>query len=176
MNISEIVYQETEFLQKLVPFGRIEDVAESLGRIEEAVYKRITELEQSYAAGVEEKCPHTLRRVVIDDLNECVGDLSDRLVEANERIAELEARTENYRYANESKAARIQKMKEQYAEDALKWRQDITELEAKIPKVVRPVFSHSRFDYCFECEFGGLHRLWKFCPNCGAKLNWEEEK
>ena len=45
MNISEVVYQETEILQKLVPFDRIGDVAASLCRIEAAVNKRIAELE-----------------------------------------------------------------------------------------------------------------------------------
>ena len=26
---------------------------------------------------------------------------------------------------------------------------------------------------CPECEFRSLHREWKFCPQCGGKLNWE---
>jgi hypothetical protein len=95
MKISEIVYQEIEYLQSLVPFDRISDVAVSLGRIEVAVYKRIAELEKSYAAGLEAKCPHTLRRAVIDSLNERIGDLSDRLVEANKRIVQLEGALED---------------------------------------------------------------------------------
>jgi len=57
MNISEVVYKETEVLQKLVPFDRVGDVSASLGRIEAAVNKRINEL-------------------------------SDRLADANETIAE----------------------------------------------------------------------------------------
>jgi dGTP triphosphohydrolase len=95
MNIGEAVYTETEYLQSLVPFDRISDVAASLGRIEDAVNKRIAELEQSYAAGLEAKCPHTLRKAVIDSLNERIGDLSDRLVEDNKRIVQLEGALED---------------------------------------------------------------------------------
>jgi len=90
MNIGEVVYQETEILQKLVPFDRIGDVAASLGRIEAAV---------------------------------------------NERI---------------------------------------TELEAQRPEVVNPVYNCGDYD-CPECEFRSLYRLWKFCPQCGVKLKWEEK-
>jgi len=41
--------------------------------------ERIAELEQSYAAGLEAKCPHTLRRAVIDSLNERITTLEKAL-------------------------------------------------------------------------------------------------
>jgi len=40
---------------------------------------------------------------------------------------------------------------------------------------VVPAFNCGDYD-CPECEFRSLYRLWKFCPQCGAKLNWEETK
>ena len=54
MNIGEVVYQETEILQKLVPFDRIGDVAASLGRIEAAVNKRISELKTTLQSVIDE--------------------------------------------------------------------------------------------------------------------------
>jgi len=39
---------------------------------------------------------------------------------------------------------------------------------------VVPVFNCGDYD-CPECEFRSLYRLWKFCPQCGAKLNWGEK-
>jgi len=54
MNIGEAVYTETEYLQSLVPFDRISDVAASLGRIEDAVNKRIAELESALATLMDE--------------------------------------------------------------------------------------------------------------------------
>ena len=87
----DVLAQEDANLCNLIAPEDWLDVAESLGRIEDAVKKRTAELEQAYAATLEVKCPHTLRRVVIDDLNERVGDLSDRLVEANGTIVGLEA-------------------------------------------------------------------------------------
>jgi hypothetical protein len=54
MNIGEVVYTETEYLQSLVPFDRISDVAASLGRIEDAVNKRIAELESALVTLMDE--------------------------------------------------------------------------------------------------------------------------
>jgi len=50
----------------------------------------------------------------------------------------------------------------------------IAELEAQLPEVVKPKFNCGDYD-CPECEFRSLYRLWKFCPQCGAKLNWDEK-
>ena len=52
--------------------------------------------------------------------------------------------------------------------------QRIAELEAQMPMVVDPAFNCGDYD-CPECEFRSLYRLWKYCPQCGAKLNWEEK-
>ncbi len=51
----------------------------------------------------------------------------------------------------------------------------IAELEKQVPKVVWPIYNGTgETDWdCPECEFRSLHRLWKYCPQCGAKLNWE---
>jgi len=65
----------------LTEFTRLHN--DSISRIEEAVKKRIAELEQAYAAALEVNCPHTLRRVVIDELH-------DRIASKDLRIAELE--------------------------------------------------------------------------------------
>ena len=99
MNISEIFYQETEYLLKLVPYGRAWDLSASINRIEVAVAKHAGQSYTSgFADGLEAECPKELRRVIIDDLNKCVGDLSDRLVDANKTIAELEAQLKNQSY------------------------------------------------------------------------------
>jgi len=39
---------------------------------------------------------------------------------------------------------------------------------------VVPAFNCGDYD-CPECEYRTLSRVWKFCPQCGAKLNWEEK-
>ncbi len=63
-----------------------------------------------------------------------IGELFEKehFAEYTKRIKELETIVLNYREANSSKAARIQKMKEQFEEDASRWRKDITELENKL--------------------------------------------
>jgi len=51
----------------------------------------------------------------------------------------------------------------------------IGELKAQLPKTVYPIYNgcgETDWD-CPECEFRSLHREWKFCPQCGGKLNWE---
>ena len=54
MNINEVVYQEAQFLQKLVPFDRVWDLSASLCRIEAVVNERITELEEALATLMDE--------------------------------------------------------------------------------------------------------------------------
>ncbi len=39
---------------------------------------------------------------------------------------------------------------------------------------VAPAYNIGEYD-CPECEYRTLSRMWNYCPQCGAKLNWEEE-
>lgn len=71
MNIGEAVYTETEYLQSLVPFDRISDVAASLGRIEVAHQKEYAEWQEG---------DDRLRRMH-----------EEHLTEYAKRIAELES-------------------------------------------------------------------------------------
>jgi len=58
--------------------------------------------------------------------------------------------------------------------DVCYWRKRAEEYPQKI--YIRPVYNGSgRKDWdCSECEYRGLSEEWTFCPQCGAKLNWEE--
>jgi lipopolysaccharide biosynthesis regulator YciM len=51
-------------------------------------------------------------------------------------------------------------------------RQRITELETQLPEAVKPKYNCGDYD-CPICEFRTLHSLWRYCPDCGNKLNWE---
>jgi len=51
----------------------------------------------------------------------------------------------------------------------------IRELKAQLPKTVYPVYTHGYYE-CPECELRPLNKLWRYCPACGGKLNWEKEK
>jgi polyhydroxyalkanoate synthesis regulator phasin len=86
MNIKDSINAEMWTKQQYVGDDERCDHNDSIDRIQEAVgeytkglEKRIAELEQSYAAGLEAKCPHTLRRAVIDSLNERITTLEKAL-------------------------------------------------------------------------------------------------
>jgi len=91
MNISEVVYKETEVLQKLVPFGRVGDVSASLGRIEAAVNKRIAELEQEADDAFEEGYTLGVSRQTerAREKDEQMVDLQASIEKRDNKIAEL---------------------------------------------------------------------------------------
>jgi len=43
-----------------------------------------------------------------------------------------------------------------------------------ILREVVPAYNIGEYD-CPECEYRTLSRVWNYCPQCGAKLNWEEK-
>ena len=54
-------------------------------------------------------------------------------------------------------------------------RKRIAELEAQLPNVVVPVYNCGDYD-CPECERRSLYLLWRYCPDCGSKLDFTYEK
>jgi ribosomal protein L37AE/L43A len=43
-----------------------------------------------------------------------------------------------------------------------------------IQREVVPAYNIGEYD-CPECEYRTLSRVWNYCPQCGAKLNWDEK-
>ena len=72
----------------------------------------------------------------------------------------------------------------------VEYRERIKELESQVPNVVVPVWNDGKSVARCKCVYGDFRKnpvvgtryltvqdhQFPYCPQCGAKLNWEEEK
>ncbi len=66
-----------------------------------------------------------------------------------------------------------ERLRRMHEEHLAEYAKRITELEAQVPIVVKPVRMRLSHQYDAKCECGtGAYYGTKYCYNCGAKLDW----